>query len=254
MKLTPHEVTPQLLAAWVDFLGRWTWDWFATLTFPRAVHPESADKRFRLWISKINRAIPDQVRWVRALELQRREVIHYHALLGGGGVSELHRLSWMDEWSDVAGWARIERPRSDQAVRRYCGKYTLKGGDVDVGGPDMHDPPVSRWPCDWLPWPVLRKLRRIRDVLTDDEWQQLDRWARSRRAAISGPGWCEPGFPTAPAFAARIRARLLARRSGNGALGGGVAAGSPSGQGGQWELGVVTGGAPAASQASSRAA
>jgi len=201
----------ELVDAWAKFLGRWSWDWFATMTFPKPVHPEAADKCFRLWISKINRTIGGQVRWVRALELQRREVIHYHALLGSGGVSELRRLSWMDKWSHIAGWARIEPPRSDVEVRGYCAKYTAKGGEVDCGGPGMHEPPVTRWPREWLPWSVLRKRDRVRDVVSDDEWKQLQRWTRSLRRPLSGSGWCKPGFPDPPAFVAEILERLLTR-------------------------------------------
>jgi len=143
-KCTPAASSPRpqsaLVQAWATFLGRWSWDWFATLTFRGEVHPEAADKRFRVWVSKINRALygprwwkhGQGVRWVRALETQRRGVIHYHALLGGVGVDELRRLSWMDEWNRLAGYARIEPPADGAAVRGYCAKYVAKGGEVDV--------------------------------------------------------------------------------------------------------------------------
>jgi len=144
-----------LTQAWQDLLGRWRWDWFATLTFRGdAVHPEAADKRFRTWISKINRSLYGPrwskqgtgVRWVRALELQRRGVIHFHALLGGDGLSDLRRLSWMDAWDELAGWARIEPPRSSEAVRAYCAKYVVKGGEIDLGGPLQDTGVLELWP------------------------------------------------------------------------------------------------------------
>ena len=131
----------RLVEAWAEFLERWSWDWFCTLTFRGdAVHPEAADKRFRVWVSKINRELygprwwkhGQGVRWVRALETQRRGVIHYHALLGGAGVDELRRLSWMDEWVRLAGYARIEPPENGAAVRAYCAKYVAKGGELDL--------------------------------------------------------------------------------------------------------------------------
>lgn len=130
--------------AWAAFLERQPWDWFCTLTFRGdAVHPEAADKRFRMWLSKVNRELygprwwkhGQGVRWVRALEMQRRGVLHYHALIGGAGVDELRRLVWMDEWNRLAGFARIEPPRDGEAVRRYCAKYVAKGGEIDLGGP-----------------------------------------------------------------------------------------------------------------------
>jgi len=147
---------PELLRAWMQFLSRWKWDWFATLTFRfdddsspsyrtkvrhPLLHPERADKVSRVWVSKINRALfgprwarhGDGVWWIRAEELQRRGVLHYHSLLGG--VSELKRLTWMDEWDKLAGYARIEPPKNSRAVRSYCAKYVLKDGDIQLGGP-----------------------------------------------------------------------------------------------------------------------
>ena len=134
---------PPLVDAWVNFLNRWQWDWFCTLTFRDLVHPEAAAKRFLVFTAKINRNLYGSrwwkhgkgVSWARALERQRREAPHFHALLGGAGLSELRRLSWMDTWQDLAGFARIEQPRSLEAVQRYCTKYVVKGGEIDLGGP-----------------------------------------------------------------------------------------------------------------------
>jgi len=55
------------------------------------VHPEAADKCFRVLISQANRVLfgvrwakyGTGLRWVRALEYQKRDVIHYHALIAG---------------------------------------------------------------------------------------------------------------------------------------------------------------------------
>jgi hypothetical protein len=144
----------RLVDAWVEYLSRWTWDWFVILTFREAKHPEAAEKVFRVWISKMNRDMYGPrwskhrrgVRWVRAQELQRRGAIHFHALLGG--VSELRRLSWMDRWYELAdGYARIEPPRDATAVRAYCAKYIVKGGEIDIDG-ELDPPPPSLFPLD----------------------------------------------------------------------------------------------------------
>lgn len=92
------------------------------------------------------------MRWVRALELQRRGVIHYHALLGGAGLDELRRLSWMDEWDRLAGYARIERPENGAAVRAYCAKYVAKGGELDLWSRVARRPPrqLGAVPGRWL--------------------------------------------------------------------------------------------------------
>ena len=85
----PTQATPvdraALRDAWIAFLGRWEWEWFCTFTFRDLVHPEAADKRFRVFISQANRVLfgirwskhERGLRWVRALEYQKRDVIHY---------------------------------------------------------------------------------------------------------------------------------------------------------------------------------
>ena len=139
-----HDALERIRQAWVEYLGQWVWDWFCTLTFRKElVHPEAAGKASRFWIAKINRRLygsrwykkGEGISWVRALEMQRRNVPHYHMLVRGAGVNELLRLYWMDEWEKIAGYARIERPRDANAVREYCTKYVIKGGEIDIGGP-----------------------------------------------------------------------------------------------------------------------
>jgi hypothetical protein len=141
----PTQATPvdrqALRDAWIALLGRWEWEWFCTFTFRDMVHPEAADKRFRVLISQANRVLYGHrwhkkgagLRWVRALEYQKRDVIHYHALLAG--VQDLRRLFWMDRWHELAGYARIEPIDSAAAVARYVSKYVVKGGEIDMGGP-----------------------------------------------------------------------------------------------------------------------
>ena len=141
----PVSATPvdrqALRDAWIALLGRWEWEWFCTFTFRDLVHPEAADKRFRVLISQANRVLYGHrwhkqgrgLRWVRALEYQKRDVIHYHALIAG--VQNLRRLTWMDRWHELAGYARIEPIDCAAAVSRYVSKYVVKGGEIDMGGP-----------------------------------------------------------------------------------------------------------------------
>jgi hypothetical protein len=143
-----------LVVAWVSFLGRWDWAWFCNLTSRDPIHPEQLNKRFRFWVFEANcKLYPYRVRtkangrrdlrlrrdegiyWCRAMELQRRGVWHLHALLGG--VADLRRLSYMDLWNERCGFAKIEPPDCDEAVRRYVAKYVVKSsrlGDIDLGG------------------------------------------------------------------------------------------------------------------------
>jgi len=144
-----YEFRQDLKLAWVEFLEKWTWDWFCTFTFRDLIHPEKADKLFRVWICKINRTLYGSrwykhgkgIQWVRALEMQRRGVLHYHALIGGVGVQDLRRLTFMDEWDELAGFARITPVESANGVIGYVCKYVLKDGEIDLGG-GLRDAPA----------------------------------------------------------------------------------------------------------------
>jgi len=127
--------------AWCEFLGRWEWQWFCTLTFRDSIHPEAANKSFRYFISKLNRQLYGPrwfkkahggIPWIRALEYQRRDVIHFHALFAN--VENLRRLTCMDMWDEIGGFARIEAIKDKWLVRRYVTKYCSKGGEIDLGG------------------------------------------------------------------------------------------------------------------------
>jgi len=133
--------TREIRDAWCGFLGQWDWQWFCTLTFRDIVHPESANKSFCYFTSKLNRQLYGPrwfkkahggIPWVRALEYQRRGVIHFHAMFAD--VEGVRRLSWMDEWNDIAGFARIEAIKDKWRVRRYVTKYCLKEGEIELGG------------------------------------------------------------------------------------------------------------------------
>jgi len=133
--------TYDICNAWCQFLGQWQWEWFCTLTFRDIVHPEAANKSFRYFTSKLNRQLYGPrwykkahggIPWVRALEYQRRGVIHFHAMFAD--VAGVRRLTFMDEWGKIAGFARIEAIKDKWAVRRYITKYVLKDGEIELGG------------------------------------------------------------------------------------------------------------------------
>jgi hypothetical protein len=138
----PRGERAELAAAWQALLERWPWDWFVTATFRGAPHPERADKSWRLWCSRINRALYGPrwakkrlgIGWCRATELQRRGAIHFHALVAFTESPRLRRLTWMDEWHALAGFARIEPPDRSAAVAAYCAKYVTKDGEITLGG------------------------------------------------------------------------------------------------------------------------
>jgi hypothetical protein len=131
----PEPVRPDLQAPLGQWLGTFPWDWYATMTFAEPVHPEQAVKRWDRWVRDLERRQAHRVRWARALEYQKRGVIHYHALVWFGGASQAHRLTAMDQWVLIGGgFARIVTYDPHLGATHYLGKYIAKGGEIDLGG------------------------------------------------------------------------------------------------------------------------
>jgi hypothetical protein len=146
----------ELANAWADWIPNLPvkFVWFATLTFKNLVHPEKANKIFRVFINKLNREIYGchynnnplkGVVWVRGMERQSqwsrgqhqpgRGAIHYHVLIACV-TEDIRRLKYMDLWRDLAGFAKIETPKNVGGVSVYLSKhaYAFKDGSVDIGG------------------------------------------------------------------------------------------------------------------------
>lgn len=133
----------RIVEGWERFIDRYQWDWFATFTFREEIHPEAADKRFRVWMKSLQQAVAgnnyrlnprDQVRWVRGLEWQKRGALHFHALMYHRMDLNLiqRRKAWEAEWLGLTdSFASIYPCDSSGAVRSYIAKYCGKGGEVD---------------------------------------------------------------------------------------------------------------------------
>lgn len=137
MELTQSQ---KLRAAWVGWIsGLETWEWYCHFTFREAVHPEQSNRRYLRFMREINRSLFGRrygdkglgVPWVRGLEWQKRDVIHFHALFGGG-VGVLRRLTYMDRWNHENGFARILPYDNKKGAIYYMVKYVLKGGEIDL--------------------------------------------------------------------------------------------------------------------------
>lgn len=130
----PQRLPDPLAEAWRGFLSRWRWELFATLTFRETVGEEHAEATWQAWTAWLEEHAGAPLAWVRADEFTKAGRLHFHALLGGEWVRMVRRLSAMDAWArlELAGFARIEVPRSEAAVAAYCSKYVVKGGAVTL--------------------------------------------------------------------------------------------------------------------------
>jgi hypothetical protein len=102
----------------------WIWDWFGHFTFRGEVGSVKANSTWNYYMKQLRKGTGRSVQWIRCTEFQQREVIHYHALLLN--VGDARRLSYMDLWADIAGWARIYPYEKDKGASYYLSKYVVK--------------------------------------------------------------------------------------------------------------------------------
>ena len=138
----------ELQEGWVEFIKRYEpFTWYVTLTFKEPKHPESADKAFKRWIRYINECLYGRyyrdkkkgVTYFKCMEYQKRDVIHFHCLIGDPHLYKLKRLDFMKAWETdchrskelVNGYARIEKYNAARGAVNYCSKYVSKGGEID---------------------------------------------------------------------------------------------------------------------------
>jgi len=155
-KLDPVQKLPSsgfvkvdLKDAWVEFIKRYEpFTWYVTLTFKEPKHPESADKAFFRWIRYINGSLYGRryrekkkgVTYIKCMEYQKRDVVHFHCLIGDPNLYKLKRLDFMKAWEYdcyrskelVNGYARIYEYNAARGAVNYCSKYVLKGGEIDI--------------------------------------------------------------------------------------------------------------------------
>ena len=114
--------------------------WFVTLTFKTFIENWRAWMLFQKWIGHLRQSYQDlqgsdRLRWICATEWQIREVVHYHLLISGLGLSDLSRKRWEKRWEfgdRNTGFCRIYD--ADRKAAPYLAKYIHKGGELNRGG------------------------------------------------------------------------------------------------------------------------
>lgn len=77
---------------------------------------------------------------VLAIEAHQSGALHAHGLVKSPAWFPLSIKTGHSAWFDRHGWIQIEQPSSQEAINRYCSKYTVKGGEIVLG------PYLSRTP------------------------------------------------------------------------------------------------------------
>lgn len=139
----------ELQEAWAEFIKRFEpYTWFVTLTFKEARHPESADKAFKRWIRYINECLYGRryrdkkkgVTYIKCMEYQKRDVIHFHCLLADPYLYQLKRMTFEQAWEQdcqgregvINGYAKVLKYDIRGGAVNYCSKYVMKGGEIDL--------------------------------------------------------------------------------------------------------------------------
>lgn len=111
------------------------WQWYATLTFRDPQNPKYPEWTRVGWksacnaLQSFNSALITELgyenpTWVACMELQKRGVPHWHALVAG--VGDQRRMDWVDWWWNKFGIARILQYEERLGARYYLGKYLFK--------------------------------------------------------------------------------------------------------------------------------
>ena len=122
----------QLSEAWGQFLLQFSWDWFVKLTFRDSVGSFRAHRLFGHFVRDLEKAAGIPIFWFRADEIgPHGGRFHIHALIGN--VAHLRRMSWVDRWDRLAGYARILPFNAKRGAAYYCAKYVTKqSGDWEM--------------------------------------------------------------------------------------------------------------------------
>lgn len=131
-----REILQNEYSEWIREIANW--QLFLTLTFRHPIGEERAlgvlyafihglnkktfGKRYR---RKVGRSY---FSFVHAIEYQKRDVIHFHALIDKRIPIRFARALW-EKW---AGFIYIEKIKNKRDVTSYVSKYVLKGGQISV--------------------------------------------------------------------------------------------------------------------------
>lgn len=113
--------------------------WFVTNTFKREESIIKALQHSNKWLRRLRQSYDFKTglrfRWIRALALQRRGVIHFHLGVCSNGLGLLSRKRWEHRWQAMdwnTGWCRIYD--SDDNTPRYLAREISKEGELTWGG------------------------------------------------------------------------------------------------------------------------
>ena len=119
--LQPARKDHTIVAANGDFLRRYKWSYFGTLTFNREITSDRAHHKFLKWIRRLEQDTQGAVAWFDAIELHQTGGAHIHTLVYTtcGSSSTLLRRAWKSGISHVVPYV------GDRGATHYVTKDIL---------------------------------------------------------------------------------------------------------------------------------
>ena len=147
----------ELVEGYTEFLRRYKWNLFGSLTFATRPPAAIADRIFHRWIAEVENGCPSldlrwtepqvqqesgevQFRWVRVAERGRSgDNLHFHVLLGG--LRHPSKYPPLLLWNDLAGEALLYYFNPNRHGVEYMIKTVKPGQPFEI---DFQLPPVVR--------------------------------------------------------------------------------------------------------------
>jgi len=132
-----------LKRTWGDYLNVLPWDLFVTVTSEDPIHPESLDKLSNQIIHKLNREIYGQhyyktpnvgVLVAKAIEMQKRDVLHSHMLIAGVPKHFYRKDLWRFIWEKKGCVNKVEAYDKRLGAGFYLSKYVAKEANIEMYG------------------------------------------------------------------------------------------------------------------------
>jgi hypothetical protein len=132
-----------LKRAWGEYLNVLPWDLFVTVTSEDPIHPETLDKLSNQIIHKLNREVYGQnyyktpnvgVLVAKAIEMQKRDVLHSHMLIAGVPEHFYRKDLWRFIWEKKGCVNKVEKYDSKLGAGYYLTKYVAKEANIEMYG------------------------------------------------------------------------------------------------------------------------
>ena len=123
----------RLRAGYTEWLSRYDWQWFVTLTFRGYPPARKARRLLQQWLGELKgKNGADDFGYFFALESGASgENHHFHGFIRGL-LDRTERLEWMKRWVELAGDAQIEYPQRGGKAISYAVKDIQPGVEADI--------------------------------------------------------------------------------------------------------------------------